>query len=276
MRLNKKNIIITCSCIFFGIAAFGFKAQQDLPKDTSISFEQGETLTYIAGYSVFEAGQAVVHLDKKLHDVNGKNCYKVDVHGKSIGMFGMGMKIRDLWQSYFDPETILPVQFNRDILEGGYTLEEKIDFDQANGKAKVEWKKKDKPEIHNEEYEMSPGSFDVISGYYLLRTLDYEQYAKGDTINMNTFWENKGYDFDIIYLGVEKCHTKFGRIESYVLSPIMPENQLFSGTHPIKFWVSKDVNRIPLKIQAELIVGAVNVDLVRYKGLKQKLKKTKS
>ncbi|KXX71902.1 DUF3108 domain-containing protein [Flammeovirga sp. SJP92] len=275
MRLNKKNIIITCSCIFFGIAAFGFKTQQDLPKDTSITFEQGETLTYVAGYSVFEAGEAVVHLDKKFHEVNGKKCYKVDVHGKSIGMFGMGMKIRDLWQSYFDPETILPVQFNRDILEGGYTLEEKIDFDQVNGKAKVEWKKKDKPEIHNEEYEMAPGSFDVISGYYLLRTLDYEQYTKGDTITMNTFWENKGYSFDIVYLGVEKCHTKFGRIESYVMSPIMPENQLFSGTHPIKFWVSKDVNRIPLKIQAELIVGAVNVDLVRYKGLKQKLKKSK-
>lgn len=275
MRLNKKNIIITCSCILLGIASYGYKTQQDLPKDTSITFEQGETLTYVAGYSVFEAGQAIVHLDKKFHEVNGKKCYKVDVHGKSIGMFGMGMKIRDLWQSYFDPETMLPVQFNRDILEGGYTLEEKIDFDQVNGKAMVEWTKKDKPEIHNEEYDMAPGSLDVISGYYLLRTLDYEQYVKGDTITLNTFWENKGYSFDIIYLGVEKCATKFGRIESYVMSPIMPENQLFSGTHPIKFWVSKDVNRIPLKIQAELIVGAVNVDLVRHKGLKAKLKKAK-
>lgn len=275
MRLNKKNIIITCTSIFLGIGILSFKTQQDLPKDKSISFEKGETLTYVAGYSVFEAGQAVVHLDKNSHEVNGKNCYKVDVHGKSIGMFGMTMKIRDLWQSYFDPETLLPTQFNRDIIEGGYTLEETINFDQEKGLAKVQWKKKDKPEVHNEEYEMAPNSYDVISGYYLLRTLNYDQYSKGDTISLNTFWENKGYDFDIIYLGVEKCPTKFGRIESYVLSPIMPENQLFSGTHPIKFWVSKDVNRIPLKIQAELIVGAVNVDLVRYKGLKQKLKKTK-
>lgn len=275
MRLNKKNIIITCSSILLGIASYGFKTQQDLPKDKNITFEQGETLTYVAGYSVFEAGQATVHLDKKFHDINGKKCYKVDVNGKSIGMFGMGMKIRDLWQSYFDPETLLPVQFNRDIIEGGYTLEEKIDFDQENGLAKVEWKKKDLPEIHNEEYEMSPQSFDVISGYYLLRTLDYSQYAEGDTISMNTFWENKGYSFDIIFLGKEKCSTKFGRIESYVLSPIMPENQLFSGAHPIKFWVSDDVNRIPLKVQAELIVGAVSVNLVRYKGLKEKLRKSK-
>ncbi|MBB6459246.1 DUF3108 domain-containing protein [Flammeovirga kamogawensis] len=275
MRLNTKYIKITAAILFIGFISFSFKTEQDPPIKSDISFEKGETLTYVAGYSVFEAGEAVVHLDKKLHQVNGEETYKVNVTGRSIGMFGMTMKIRDLWQSYFSTSTLYPVQFNRDIIEGGYTLEETINFDQVNGKADTEWKKKDKKEIHKEHYEMPPHTHDVISGYYYLRTLDYDQMTKGDTISLNSFWENKAYDFDIVYLGVEKVYTKFGRIESYVMSPIMPENQLFSGTHPIKFWVSKDINRIPLKIQAELIVGSVNVDLVRYKGLKQKLKKSK-
>ncbi|WP_281613662.1 DUF3108 domain-containing protein [Flammeovirga sp. SubArs3] len=288
MRLNKKNIKLTCASIFIGMGLFGFNSFEN-PSDTTqnkklenppvlenIEFQKGEMLTYIAGYAMFEAGEAVVKLDKHTKNVNDQECYKVDVTGRSIGIFGMTMKIRDLWQSYFSTDTRFPAQFNRDIVEGGYTLVEKLDFDQENGKVESHWYKKDKPEdIKNEHFEMKPNTHDIISGYYYLRTLDYEKMSEGDTIKMNAFWENKAYDFDIVYLGREKCYTKFGRIDSFVMSPIMPENDLFSGTHPIKFWVSNDVNRIPLKIQAELIVGAVNVDLVRYKGLKEKLKKVK-
>ncbi|OHX66316.1 DUF3108 domain-containing protein [Flammeovirga pacifica] len=285
MNLDKNNIKLTITSFYFTFGLFSLlissstaqnKRYETPPINKEIQFEKGETLTYVAGYGVFDAGQAEVKLDKKLHEVNGQECYKVDVYGKSIGMFGLTMKIRDLWQSYFNVETQYPAQFNRDILEGNYTLIEQLDFDQENGQVNAMWhKKEDPPQKKYKEYKMQPKTHDVISGYYFLRTIDYEQLAEGDTLTMNAFWENEGYDFNIIYLGKEKVYTKFGRIESYIMSPIMPENQLFSGTHPIKFWISNDVNRIPLKIQAELIVGSVNVDLVKYKGLKQKLKKSK-
>ncbi|ANQ49427.1 DUF3108 domain-containing protein [Flammeovirga sp. MY04] len=288
MNIDKNNIKLTLSSFYVILGLSTLLTSKTFcqtttntryeqpPIKSDIEFEKGEMLTYVAGYAMFDAGQAVVKLDKNIHEVNGQECYKVDVTGKSIGVFGFTMKIRDLWQSYFNTETLYPAQFNRDILEGSYTLIEQLDFDQENGKVDAMWhKKEDPPKKNYKEYEMQPNTHDVISGYYYLRTIDYDQLVKGDTITMNAFWENEGYDFNIIYLGKEKVYTKFGRIESFVMSPIMPENQLFSGTHPIKFWVSDDVNRIPLKIQAELIVGAVNVDVVKYKGLKQKLKKAK-
>ena len=48
----------------------------------------------------------------------------------------------------------------------------------------------------------------------------------------------------------------------------MPDNKLFSGKHPIKMWISDDLNRIPLKIEAEMLVGSVDLDIEEFSNLK--------
>jgi hypothetical protein len=48
----------------------------------------------------------------------------------------------------------------------------------------------------------------------------------------------------------------------------MPENKLFKGAHPIRMWISDDQNRIPLKIEAELLLGSVDLDITDYSNLK--------
>ncbi|MEH0154936.1 DUF3108 domain-containing protein [Limibacter armeniacum] len=234
-------------------------------------FERGETLTYIAGYAFVDAGQAVVKVDKDLHSMNGRTCYKVDVDAKSIGLFSWTTKIKDKWQSYVDTAAIIPMRFHRDIAENNYRLVETTDFDHINGKAKVTWYKKNKKDEKNANYSIPTYAQDIISGYYYLRTLDYDNMQEGDTVKIDAFFEDKSYDFNLVYLGKEKIYTNFGRIDSFVMSPIMPDNKLFYGQHPIKFWVSNDANRVPLKINAELVVGAVEVNLVKHKGLKTKL-----
>ena len=59
-----------------------------------------------------------------------------------------------------------------------------------------------------------------------------------------------------------------GKTECYVLSPIMPENQLFKGKRPIKVYVSADKNRIPIRIQAEFVVGMAEIELQNHKNMK--------
>ena len=48
----------------------------------------------------------------------------------------------------------------------------------------------------------------------------------------------------------------------------MPSNGLFDGENAIKLWLSDDRNRVALKIQAEMFVGAVEIDLKHYQGLR--------
>ena len=45
----------------------------------------------------------------------------------------------------------------------------------------------------------------------------------------------------------------------------MPENKLFDGENSIKVWLSDDINKVPLKIRANMFVGAVEVDITDFK-----------
>jgi hypothetical protein len=241
-------------------------------------FSKGETLTYVASYGMFNAGEAVIHLDQELHTVNTKSCYKVSIDAKSIGAFSFVMNIKDTWQSYIDTATIVPQKFFRDITEGPvaskpYRLVETTIFDHNKQKAQVKQTKNGKDS--NNEYQIPKYAQDLISGYYYLRAIDFDGLSKGDTIKMDAFFEDKVYDFNILYLGKDIMRSKFGKMETYLMSPIMPDNSLFDGENSVKFWVTCDENRVPLKIEAEMFVGSVEIDLVKYNGLKSKLTRYK-
>jgi hypothetical protein len=89
---------------------------------------------------------------------------------------------------------------------------------------------------------------------------------------MKGIFENKTYDFHILYLGKERVKTRFGKAAAFVISPIMPSNSLFRGKYPIKMWISDDPNRIPLKIEAELLLGSVELDIEQYQNLKHPIR----
>ncbi|GAA4837631.1 DUF3108 domain-containing protein [Algivirga pacifica] len=275
--MNYKNRI-TLGLIFSGIILlfFGFKSSQE-PYRTlpNTDFQKGETLTYTAGYSFVDAGEAVVHLDENLHKVNDRMCYKVTVDAKTIGVFGWTTKVHDIWESYFDPKAIMPMRFHRDISENRYRLVETTDFFHDEKKAIVSSYKKDSTKVKVKEYPIHKYCQDIISGYYLLRTLEYESMSKGDTIKMKAFFEDKEYDFNMLYVGKDRIRTKFGQVDAFAISPIMPPNSMFSGENAILFWVSDDANRVPLKVSAKLLIGAINLRLVDYKGLKEKIGKKK-
>ena len=97
-----------------------------------------------------------------------------------------------------------------------------------------------------------------------IRKLDFDNYTKGDTIVLTGFLEDKVYDLEIIYLGESTVKTNLGEMNSYVISPILPKNAVFSGKNAVKLWISKDLNRVPVKIKASLIVGAVVVELEEH------------
>jgi hypothetical protein len=235
-------------------------------------FSQGEKLTYLVHYGFVNAGEAVVTLDKDLHTVNNRACYKVDIQGKTIGMFSWTYKVDDLWQSYIDTGAIIPHKFHRSIKENDYTKVETITFDHFKGTAQVKDKTGDGQET-TRSLKIPKNVQDLVSGYYYMRTLNFDQIKVKDTLVINGFFEDKVYDLQVVYLGKERLQTKFGKINAAVMSPVMPENQLFDGRDAIKMWVSDDPNRVPLRIEVAMFVGAFELDLIEHKGLKHKFSK---
>jgi hypothetical protein len=229
------------------------------------NFRKGEKMTFRLHYGLFNAGEAIFEVSPDLYKVNSRVCYKITVFGRSTGAFDMMMRIRDTWGTYMDTSALLTQRSYRDVEENNYRLKEYINYFPLDGIARVE--RHHKGEFH-EEYKIPTNIQDIVSGFYFLRTLDYSRMKKGDIISVDAFFEKDLYDFKVKYNGTETVKTRFGKINAIELVPILPDNQLFEGGNAISCWISNDENRMPLKVKARMVVGAVEIDLESYAGLK--------
>ena len=259
----KKKLV---ALLLIGFVTMAFQTYDGYRKVDNKSFNKGEKITYLAHYGFVNAGRAIIKMDEKIHYKNRRPCYKVDVDGWTVGMFSLGYKVKDKWRSYIDTSAIISQQFYRDISENKYRLEETTYFDHHQKKVRVKTLKNGKNK--DKTFVIPKYAQDLVSGYFYLRTLDFENMKVGTMIKIDGFFENKAYKFDIKFKGKETIRTKFGKIHSYKLEPIMPDNKLFDGEDSILFWVSADQNRIPLKIRAKMFVGAFEVEMTGYEGLK--------
>jgi hypothetical protein len=255
------------TCVFLLLSSFQTGSSAKYPL-VATNFMPKETFEFRVHYGFITAGHAKVELFEQLYLVNGKVCFKATCTGRSSGTFDLGLRIRDSWSTYFDTINKVSQKSSRHIEEGNYRLTEVVQFQYGNKKAIVDWEKKKGNKGHK-EYDVNVDDLqDIISGVYYLRAIDFSKLKVGDIINMNAFVEDKLYALRIRYKGKEEIDTDFGEINAIKLAPIMPENGLFEGENSIRLYLSDDANKLPLKIEADMFVGAVEVDLKKYSNLK--------
>lgn len=265
MRMSRFSFFIFCVSVFTGLGFVTF--QPDAPQ-TTYQATPGEHLEYRVHYGFINAAEATIDVSEKFHRIRGKACYRVTATGRTTGAFDLVTKVRDSWQSYIDPQTLLPLEFNMRQQEGRYEKEQRVTFDQTGDKITSVSKKKNQPEEVKEF--KAPGSiYDVISGYFFLRTIDFNRMKEGQVTTVKTFYDNDFINLQIRYVGKETVKTKFGKISTHRIIPYLPQNKLFDGKEAIRIWVSDDANKVPVKVEFDLMVGAVAMDLKSYKGMRE-------
>ncbi|SFZ89774.1 Protein of unknown function [Flaviramulus basaltis] len=228
------------------------------------AFGDGEWFKFKMSYSNWlKAGNATLTVkDAKLED---KEVYHVVGKGWTTGMIKWFFKVKDRYESYFDKKTIMPYKFVRNIDEGGHTKDLEIDFDQANNKAHINDKKNNTKKI----IDTKPNIQDMVSTFYYLRNnLDISKLKVGDEVKIDMFFDEENYGFKLKYLGEETIKTDFGEIESLKFRPYVMAGRVFKEEESLTLWVSKDKNKVPLRIKADLAVGSLRADLEAFKGLK--------
>lgn len=228
------------------------------------AFGDGEWFKFRMSYSGFlKAGNATLTVkDTKL---DNKDVYHVVGKGWTTGMIKWFFKVRDRYESYFDKETIVPYKFVRNIDEGGYTKDIEIDFDQLNNKAYVNNKKHKKKSI----IDTKPNIQDMVSTFYYLRNnMNTDSLEVGDEVRVDMFFDEENYGFKLRYLGEEILDTEFGDVETLKFRPYVMAGRVFKEEESLTLWVSKDKNKLPLRIKADLAVGSLRADLDAFKGLK--------
>lgn len=230
------------------------------------AYDTGEYLKFKIHYGIINAGYATLELKDIVY--NGKGVFHAKGYGWTTGLTKTFFKVEDDYQSYFDKKTNKPFVFVRKINEGGYTKNQQGFFDQNKKNVLV----KDFKNKSENTYDVTSNVQDILSSFYFLRNYpEIDVLKKDDTIVIDMFFDNEIYKFRLKYLGKENLNTKFGKLSSLKFRPYVQSGRIFKEQESLTVWVSDDINKVPLLIKADLMVGSLKASLIEAQGLKQTL-----
>ncbi|NAS31188.1 DUF3108 domain-containing protein [Flavobacteriaceae bacterium R38] len=257
-----KNLIgILCFLWLTGLSA----QNNDLPEK---SFKSGEWFQFRIHYGIFNASFAT--LEVKDDNLNGKSVHHVIGKGKTTGIASWFFKVDDNYETYIDKEDNKPYKFIRQISEGGHTKNIEINFDHTNKEAFYHDKKRNRKKT----IPINEGVHDMVSTFYYLRDkVDIEKLQVNDEFTLDMLYDDdETFKFRLKYLGKDIIRTKFGKIECLKFRPYVQSGRVFKEQESLTVWVSNDLNKIPMRIKADLAVGSIKADLHAFKGLKHQFK----
>ncbi len=260
-----RRLLVITSLLF--VSAFTTKDTHQYRHIEQDILKRGEKMEYRVRYGLINAAEAVMQIDNRIHWMNKRPCYKVDIYGKTVGFFDMIMTVNDNWGSYIDTASVLPQRFYRYIEEGKYRKKEIVDFLHHEDSAQVHRLDKHTGKLQEKvKFPIPDNVQDMVSGYYYIRTMDFSGLNKDEEFRVTGFFDDTTYHLNVKFLGREKLKTKIGEFNTIVISPIVPPNSLFRGKNPVKAWLSDDRRKIPLRIKAELLIGSVEIDINNYQA----------
>lgn len=259
--------------LFVGLAGFVDGKRDDIYMPVrNESFNRGETLEFKMTYGIFTVGKGMANIDPNYYRLNDRDCFKVDVFGKTVGFVNWVKDVDDQWGAYIDTAALVPHQFYRKIREGSYAKDEITYFDHEEKKIQVKSSDRKTGKFREPKVYDAPAQVrDMIGGFLYLRTMDLSDMKVNDTIQITGFFEDEFYRLPIVYKGKKSIKTKIGKIRTLVFKPMMPNNKIFDGKNSVTAYFSDDKNRVPVKVEAEMFIGNAGVELTDYSGLRNPL-----
>ena len=264
-KVSTFKIMKTLALMLLGLVT---TAQSMVVEDKPVS--TGEELKFRLSYGWFTVGRGTFKISDDYVMQDGKECLEINVHGKTAGLAGVFSRVDDRWGAVVDKNTFLPYYSFRDLSEGDKDLDEKVYFNYDSNEIRVERSSDSNPEKSPVQfYDLEDGTiFDMMGGLMYARSIDYRGLEKGDTVQLDAFFDKEFYEFEMIYHGIEKTKTKVGKIYCHKIVPIMQENSVFRGEDAVEFWITADANRLPVKVIAEMNFGKAKCELTSYKNIK--------
>lgn len=243
--MKKKNWLL----ILMLLGGFSLFSQSKYPVAERLVY----TGYYNWGFIWMEAGQVEFSLAKS---DKYPDAVKLEAIGYSSPKWDWIFTVRDTLISHYNSTTFLPYEFSRKAHEGNYhktfdyvfNYQDSIVIGDVNRIGR--YKRRD-------TVKLLPGTFDMLSVAWMARELDFDKYEKNDLIPIRILIDSKIYDLYVRYLGVSKTKIAGRKQECYVFSPLLVEGDVFKGGEGMKVWVSKDDYRLPLMVEAKILVGSV-------------------
>lgn len=220
-------------------------------------YKPDEMLKYLLHYGWLDGGEAVLTLNEKTY--NAQKVYYAKIVARSTGLADILYKVYDVYESYFDPVTVLPYKAIRNIKEGNYRYYNEVLF--LHDEDSVDSQRSGKQAIPE-------NCFDMLSALYVLRKEIHPNMVNGDTIRIETYFGDEVFPLVIRFRGKETIKTKFGKIECLKFVPVVEVGRVFKNEDDMIMWFANKPNYVPIRVRFDLLVGSIKFDLIEYKNLK--------
>lgn len=211
------------------------------------------------------AGKAHFSVSDTLYE--GKKCFHFLGRGITFKEYDWFFPVRDRYESICNQTTLMPLRFIRNVHEGNTKIFHDYRFDEAKGKyfAATNPQTPDK----RETYPYSKCGVDVMTAIYYARSIDFSKYKENDTIPLTLILDQQTYHVYIRYTGKEKVNDlKKNKYNCIKFKPLLIEGTIFKDGEDMEVFVTDDENKIPVFIEAKILVGSIKVYLERASGLK--------
>ena len=230
-------------------------------------FKAGEELTYTISYGIIKGGEAKLTVKDTV--MNKQKVHHLTAAGHTTGVVDAIYKVRDKYESFVNPETIKPVKSIRDIREGRYRYYNEVSYYHDVDSTFLRSQKS------GEKY-VPADIYDIVSAFYVGRKKHFnDSMVEDQVIEIYTYFSDEVFPLRIRYLGIETIKTKVGKLECYKFSPVTEVGRSFKSNDDMHVWITRDANKLPVKIRFNLVVGAFVCELDSYKGLKYPLSNAK-
>ena len=275
MFKGRKKITAFVLTAIIGVAAFSFapQSQSEFPdgkilplrKIQNKAFKRGEKLKYRVHYGMIDAGNATLEVTADTVKIAKRNTFHMVAKGFTNSAWDLVFPVRDTYESYVDQESILPWFHKRRVNENGYIINHDVAFNHYSHEA-----------ISNQQrYKTDTNVQDMVSAFYYARVLDFSTAKKGDLFVVNTFFDFQNYPMKIKFIGTEIIKTDFGKIKCYKFHPVVQKGRVFKTEEDMTVWLSADDSKVPVRVQTNILVGSIKMDLIEYSGLTSTLNKVK-
>lgn len=258
-----KKIIFYWTMAIFSFAYADAQKLVTAERNTGhVAYKDGESLIYTVKYGVLTGGKGYFSVNDTI--INGIRTNHVVCKGVTSGLPDVFFKVRDVYESFIDPQTQLPVKAIRNISEGRYRYYDEIVYDHTANKVHT---------IKKGTETVPTQTLDIVSAFYHARNNTFDDNLDiGDTIMYTTYFAGEVFPLRIKYRGRECIKTKFGNIMCHKFSPITEVGRSFKTEDNMQVWITCDGNRLPIKIQFDMWAGSFVCELTSYKGLKYPIK----
>jgi len=188
------------------------------------------------------------------------NSDKMIMIAQSSNAADLVFKLRDTLISYHDKDLLKTYKFQRNAHEGGYDKTFDYDFNYEKNISICKVQKYNEYKVVD-TIQLIPEFYDMMTLIKYLRNLDYTKLKEGDIIPIKAIIDREIHKLYIRYRRKETQKVKGIKYRCFLFTPVLLKGSVFRGGEDMKIWITDDKYKLPILVEAKVLVGSLKGEL---------------